>query len=88
MMNTWDEVRQNYVNQWVLVEAIEATNIEQMREIHAMLVINSFNDFQDAWLDYVKYHRAQPKRELYVLHTRRERLEIEVARSIGVVFRR
>lgn len=87
-MYTWDEVRHRYPNRWVLVEALQAETIQHLRDIQSMRVLNTFEDFQSAWMDYLTYHRPQPKRELYVLHTKREHLNIEVVRSVGVAFRR
>jgi hypothetical protein len=84
MMQSWDEIRQIYPNRWVLIEAIHAETVNYIREIQSMTVINTFDDFQGAWMAYLAYHRAQPKREFYVLHTKREQLNIEVIRSIGI----
>ena len=85
---SWDDIREHYPQQWVLVEAINASTVDNMRQIDNMGMVDTFADFRAAWVAYESLHRTQPKRELYVLHTRRERLDIEVAQSLGMVMRR
>lgn len=88
-MQSWDEIRLTYPNQWVLVEALNAETVENRRQIHSLRVLAPFDDFPSAWMGYLTHHRAAPQRELYMLHTRREQLNIEVVQQpIGTAFRR
>ena len=79
---SWDDIRAHYPDQWLLVEAIEAITVDQMRHISDLSVIGTFTDFRAGWLAYESLHQAQPKRELYVVHTRRECLDIEVVQTM------
>ena len=72
----WAEVRDHYPHQWLVVEAVEARSEPGKREIEELSVVDSFADGESALRAYLKLHRRAPDRELYVLHTDREELEI------------
>ncbi len=72
----WEEIRAHYPMQWLLVEALEAHTEAAERIIEDMAVIESFEDSQQALQGYANLHRTHPQRELYVLHTTREALNI------------
>ena len=73
----WEEVKKNYPNQWVIIEAIEAQTKENKRIIGQMTVVNTFhNDNNQALLQYLQLHRKHRERELYVVHTSRPELNI------------
>ncbi|WP_245183600.1 hypothetical protein [Lentibacillus salicampi] len=44
----WSEVRQNFPNQIVLVEAVESSSENSLRTIQEMAVINDFRDNLEA----------------------------------------
>lgn len=44
----WEEIRNRYPNQWVLVEALEAISQNGKREILYMAIINQYNNSTDA----------------------------------------
>ncbi|RME99723.1 MAG: hypothetical protein D6768_14400 [Chloroflexi bacterium] len=81
---TWDEVRQQYPNQWLLVEAIAAHTEAERRILDQLAVINTFPDSNTALQEYASLHHQSPERELYVLHTEREQPEITERRWLGV----
>lgn len=81
----WLEVRSHYPSQWVLVEAIGAATQGNKRVVDELSVVGSFDgDSKEALRTYLKLHREDKRRELYVVHTSRERLDIEVTAWTGV----
>ena len=72
----WQEIRGHYPRQWLLVEAIEAWSDSGKRIVEQLAVINTFPDASIAMQRYIELHRQSPDRELYVLHTDREILDI------------
>lgn len=81
----WEEVRQKYNNEWIIIEAINARTQEDIRLIDQITVVDAFNDDNNKALHkYVELHKAFPERELYAVHTSREQLNIKERRWIGV----
>ena len=78
----WQELRQNYPSNWLVVEAIDAFTENNQRIIPNLRFIAAFgSDWQAAWDHYKSLHRADKDREYYVLHTDRESLDIGVLDS-------
>ena len=73
---TWIDIRQRYPHQWLLVEALLAHSKAGKRQVDELAVVNVFTDGEAALRSYLKLHRAAPARELYVVHSNREELEI------------
>ena len=73
----WHEIRERYPHQWLLVEAIEAHSTEGHRLLDELAVVQEYADGEAAMRGYLDIHRRSPGRELYVLHTDRERLDID-----------
>jgi hypothetical protein len=82
----WNEIRERYPGQWLLIEAVEAHSTEDQRILDDITVIQSFPDWLAAWNSYKKLHFQNRQRELYVLHTDREHLEIGEVQSLGLRF--
>lgn len=80
----WREVRERYPRQWLLVEAIEARSEGEKRVLEDLAVVQSFPDAKAAMDGYKELHRRDPQRELYVLHTDRDRLDISEVRWLGL----
>lgn len=81
----WSEVRDHYPSQWVLVEAIGAATQGKKRVVGEVSVVGSFReDSKEALKTYLKLHREDKRRELYVVHTSRDLLDIEVTAWTGV----
>jgi len=79
----WSEIRELYPRQWLLIEAIEAHSAEGQRVLDDIAVIQSYPDSVAAMNAYKELHRRDRQRELYVLHTDREHLEIGEIRWLG-----
>ena len=80
----WENIRDNYPNQWVLVEAIEAHTESGKRILDQLAVVNTFPDSLIAMRSYKELHKKSPNRELYVLHTDPKVLNILERKWIGV----
>jgi hypothetical protein len=80
----WDEIRQNYPDQWVLVEAIQAHSEADRRILDQLSVIGPFSDSPSAMRSYQQLHTVAPERELYVLHSSRPALDITERRWLGI----
>jgi hypothetical protein len=73
---TWEEVRQRFPNEWLVVEAIEAESENAHRYIHRMAVVEICPDSPSVMASYRRLHLQFPDREFYFLHTSREQLTI------------
>lgn len=72
----WNEIRRTYPHRWLLVEALEAHSQSGKRILEDLAVVDSFPDGTAAMKGYKQLHHRAPERELYVLHTDREDLDI------------
>ncbi|MBT7094353.1 MAG: hypothetical protein HN936_13990 [Bacteroidetes bacterium] len=80
----WDKVRKIYPNQWVLIEALKAHSDSGKRLLDQLSVLNSFSDSLSAMQSYKHIHKNSPQRELYVIHTQKESLNIEERTWAGI----
>ena len=80
----WHEIRERYPHRWLLVEAIEAHSTEGHRLLDELTVVQEYSSGEAAMRGYLEIHRRSPDRELYVLHTDRERLDIDEREWLGL----
>ena len=80
----WVEIRQHYPHQWLLVEAIKARSESGKRILDDLAVVSTYIDSVTAMDGYKSLHHEAPQRELYVLHTDREQLDILERRWLGI----
>lgn len=80
----WEEIRSRYPDQWLLVEAIKARSEAGARILEQLAVVSTFPDSLTAMQGYAQLHRQSPERELYVLHTDRETIDITERRWLGI----
>jgi hypothetical protein len=80
----WQQVRENFPSQWLLVEAIKAHTEGNQRIVEDLAVVDSFPDSRSAWKCYVNFHELTPEREFYVVHTDRKMLDILQRRWAGI----
>lgn len=73
---TWTNIRRHYPHQWLLVEALLAHSDAGKRHLDELAVVDAFPDGEAALRAYLRLHREAPVRELYVVHSDREELEI------------
>ena len=82
----WEQVRELYPEQWVLVEAVSAYLEKSIRYLEELSVISNFPESTNAWKEYKKLHLAEPSREYYIFHTDQKTIEVKEQKFIG--FRR
>lgn len=81
----WEDVRQAFPNEWMLIEAVEAfTNEEHERILVDITPLEKFSDSPKAMRASQALHRENPSRELYVLHTNRIDPQIKERKWVGV----
>lgn len=80
----WSDIRRRYPHQWLLVEALLAHSESGRREVDELAVVDLFPDGESALRAYLRIHRDAPVRELYVVHSDREELEITERTWLGL----
>jgi hypothetical protein len=80
----WEQVREQFPEQWVLVEAISAYSRNSIRYLQELSVISNFPESTFAWKEYKKLHLDAPSREYYIFHTDHETIEVKEQKFIGV----
>jgi hypothetical protein len=80
----WEEARKSYPNRWLLIEARKAHSESSQRIVDELTVIADFDESKSALNRYLALHTNEPQRELYVVHSSNENLEIEERRWAGV----
>jgi hypothetical protein len=80
----WTDIRRHYPHQWLLVEALLAHSESGKRELDELAVVDAFSDGESALRAYLRIHRDAPIRELYVVHSDREELEITERTWLGL----
>ncbi len=78
------EIRERYPQQWLLLEAIDAHSSEGQRILEDLAVLETYPDGMSAMNGYRELHRRDPRRELYILHTDREALEVTEVHWWGI----
>jgi len=72
----WDEIKKQYPEKLVLVEAIKAFSGDNKRHIEEMTVVASYDDIKKAWENYKKLRKDFSNREFYIFHTSKEKIEV------------
>jgi hypothetical protein len=80
----WQEIRDLYPRQWILVEAIKAHSEADQRILEQLAVVGIFPDSISALKSYAQLHHEAPRRELYVFHTSRETVDVTERRWLGI----
>jgi len=80
----WNEIRRSHAGQWLLVEAIAAQSRAGKRIVEDLAVVGAYPDGMAAMTGYKDLHRREPGRELYVVHTDRETLDIGELHWFGI----
>jgi len=80
---TWDDIREQHPDRWVVIEATSAHTDEANRVLDEIVLLATFDDSVAAWDYYQSLHREHPEREYYPYHTSREQLDIGVIDAFG-----
>jgi hypothetical protein len=80
----WQEVRDTYPTQWVVLEAISAHNVDNKRIFEDISVVKAVEDSMAAHSKYRELHRKYPEREFLFVSTEKALLDVTVHRWVGV----
>ena len=80
----WKDIREKYPDSWVLFEAVQAHSNEGKRIVDDIAVLDRFTDSDDAMKTYHNIHKKDLGREMYVAHTKKQHLEIQEMKWLGV----
>ncbi len=80
----WNEIRKQYPNKYILVEALKAYSCDKKRYIEDMTVVSCFEGTKKAWEEYKKIKHDSPSREFYIFHTSKETIEVVEQAFTGV----
>jgi hypothetical protein len=72
----WTIIREQYPERWVLVEALQVTNLNDNRIINDMFVISDYEHSNQVWSAYKEHHLTDPSREYCIFHTSNENVEV------------
>jgi len=79
----WEEVRERFPDEWVVLEATKAYSKDGDRFIEEVVVIDKFDDSREAMRRCSELHRLNPPREYCFFHTSRPAL-VARERYVGV----
>lgn len=81
----WQEIRNAYPNQWLVIEALEAeTAPDRQRILKRIAVIERCETGDAAFQRCQSLYGLHPDREYYFVHTSREALAIYERNWVGV----
>ncbi len=81
---SWEQVRQAHPHQWVVIEALRSHSNASKRIVDAIEVIDTFDDSEKALREYLRLHKQDRSKELYVAHTDKEALDITEQKWLGI----
>ncbi len=79
----WAEIRSEYPNEWLVVEAIQFHEEGDVFVGDELTVVEKCPDGSAAFETYRRLHRACPAREFIFVHTSRQDMRIEERRWHG-----
>jgi hypothetical protein len=80
----WQQVRESYPSQWVVLEAVEAHNIENKRIFENISVVEAMTDSLVAMKQYQALHKKHPQREFLFASTVNDKLDVTVHEWVGI----
>jgi hypothetical protein len=80
----WAEIREQYPDQWLIIDTLEAHTEGDRRKLEQMTVVEVCPDGAAAFQRYRELHRQYPQREFYFVHTAREELDIRERHWLGL----
>lgn len=80
----WSEVRKDYPDCWVVVEALSSRIYDDEETIDEVTVVNSFEKSRDAYQDYLRMHKLDPQRDYLFASTVNEALKVKIQYWVGV----
>jgi len=80
----WQQVREAYPQQWVVLEAVEAHNIDNKRVFDNISVVDAMTDSLSAMKQYKVLHQKHPNREFLFASTVNDDLDVTVHEWVGI----
>lgn len=80
----WAEVRRQFPEQWVGLEALQAHTDDHVRQLDDLAVIDSFANGREALKRQHELHQENPMREYYFFHTSRPSVQVIERRWSGI----
>ena len=80
----WSEVRKDYPNMWVVVEAMKSHKEGYEKTIEEVSVINAFKKSAEAYMNYQEVHQKEPHRDYLFASTKNEELKVKVQYWAGI----
>lgn len=81
----WQDIRDAYPNQWLVIEATDAeTTLDNRRILKRIAAVERCISGDAAFQSYRRLHQQHPNREFYFVHTSRAALEIYERNWVGI----
>jgi len=80
----WVQIREQYPDQWLIIDALEAHTEGDRRKLDQITVVETCQDGAEAFRRYHELRRQHPRREFYFVHTAREELDIRERHWLGL----
>jgi hypothetical protein len=80
----WQDIQVAYPNAWLVVEAIQSHQEDNLFVPDDLAVVETCCDGADAFAAYRRRHRANPEREWLFVHTSRQHLRVEQRPWLGM----
>lgn len=77
-------MQSTHPSKWVLVEVFSSHTVGDQRILDALEVVDVFDDSEPALREYLRLHKQDHRREMYVLHTDRDDLHITELKWAGI----
>lgn len=79
----WETVRQLHPHQWLLVEVLKSRSEGEKRIIEDLAVVDTFPDSRTALASFARVRRDLPGKDVFVIHTDCEALDLKKRRWLG-----
>jgi hypothetical protein len=80
----WKDVCSDYLNQWLVIEAVQAHSEGENRLLDKIAVVEVCPDGAASMRSYRTLHQLYPEREYYYAHTSRSELDIRERQWLGI----
>ena len=80
----WQEIRMQFPETWVIIEALNAHDFNNKRIIEDISVLDKFDSVMDAIKHYKTLHKNNPHKEILVANTINQKLDITNQHWVGI----
>lgn len=84
---TWEQIRQQYPAQWVLMEALKVHTENGRRIFEQLSVLNTCTANADVFPRYKELKRQFPQKEIIFYHASRPVMDVAVRYRVGTLSR-